>query len=182
VELFLNGKSLGLRRKGEAPEHPAALTNSYFDVCAKYRLRWFDVPAEAGELKAVAFRDGKAIGEATVRTAGAFAALRLRECPYNAPDARTRAVLVEATDAQGVLVPDAAMRVSFALEGAGEIVAVGNADPRSLESFKATASHPLHYGRAAVYVRRTGAGPLVLTATADGVHGVHALPAGGESR
>ncbi len=166
AELFLNGKSLGVRRKGAAPEHPAALTNTYFDVCAKYRLRWFDVPAEPGELKAVAFRGGKAIGEATVRTAGNFAALRLRECPCNAPDARTRAVFVEAMDAQGVLVPDAAMRVSFALEGAGEIVAVGNADPRALESFKATASHPLHYGRGAVYVRRTGAGPLVLKATA----------------
>lgn len=167
AELFLNGKSLGLRRKGDAPERTPALTNAYYDVCAKYRLRWFGVPAEPGELKAVAYRDGQAIGETVVRTAGETAALRLRACPYNAPDARTRAVFVEATDARGVLVPDAAMRVSFALEGAGEIVAVGNADPRALESFKATASHPLHFGRAAVYVRRTGAGPLVLKATAQ---------------
>ena len=95
--------------------------------------------------------------------------MRLRACPHNAPDARTRVFFAEATDAQGVLVPDAAMRVAFALSGAGEIVSVGNANPRATESFKATASHPLHYGRAAVYVRRTGLGRIVLRAEAPGL-------------
>lgn len=169
AELFLNGRSLGVRRKGDAPERTAALTNAYYDVCADYRLRWFDVPAVPGELRAVASRAGKVIGEATVRTADAAAAMRLRACPHNAPDARTRVFFAEATDAQGVLVPDAAMRVAFALSGAGEIVSVGNANPRATESFKATASHPLHYGRAAVYVRRTGPGRIVLRAEAPGL-------------
>ena len=169
AELFLNGRSLGVRRKGDAPERTAALTNAYYDVCADYRLRWFDVPAVPGELRAVASRAGKVIGEATVRTAGAAAAMRLRACPHNAPDARTRVFFAEATDAQGVLVPDAAMRVAFALSGAGEIVSVGNANPRATESFKATASHPIHYGRAAVYVRRTGPGRIVLRAEAPGL-------------
>lgn len=174
AELFLNGRSLGLRRKGEAQARPAALTNAYYDVCADYRLRWFDVPAEPGTLRAVAYRDGKPLGEATVRTAGEAVALRLRACPYNAPDARTRVFFAEVVDAQGVRVPAAAARVAFSLSGAGEIVAVGNANPRALESFKATASHPLHDGRCAVYVRRTGSGPLALRAAATGMKGAEA--------
>ena len=175
AELFLNGRSLGLRRKGEALQpRPAALTNAYYDVCADYRLRWFDVPAEPGTLRAVAYRGGQPLGEATVRTAGEAVALRLRACPYNAPDARTRVLFAEAVDAHGVRVPAAARRVAFTLSGAGEIVAVGNANPRALESFKATAAHPLHDGRCAVYVRRTGAGPLALRATATGLRGAEA--------
>jgi hypothetical protein len=57
------------------------------------------------------------------------------------------------------------------LEGPGEIVAVGNANPRGYESFKAVDAHSLHYGRCAVYVRRTGEGRLVLRATVSGLAG-----------
>ena len=69
------------------------------------------------------------------------------------------------------MLPLAKDRVSFALEGPGEIVAVGNGSPDGLDSFTDTASHPLYYGRALVIVRRTGGSglPLKLTASAKGV-------------
>jgi beta-galactosidase len=54
AELFINGKSMGRRTK--AP--------------FEYRLRWDDVTSEPGELKAIAYRNGKEWATATVRTAG----------------------------------------------------------------------------------------------------------------
>ena len=123
------------------------------------------MPAEAGELKAVAYRGDAVVGEDVVRTAGAPAALRLRECPYNDPAAKTRVTLVEAVDARGVPHPHATARVAFALEGPGTVIAVGNGNPRGYDSFAAVASHPLHCGRCAVYVRRTGPGRLTLRAS-----------------
>ena len=59
AELFLNGKSLGRKKKGEF----------------EYRLRWDDVVYEPGELKVVAYKNGKKWAEETVKTADAPARL-----------------------------------------------------------------------------------------------------------
>ncbi|RME69232.1 MAG: DUF4982 domain-containing protein, partial [Verrucomicrobia bacterium] len=64
----------GLRRLALFAERS---DNDYYDVTYDYRLRWNDVIYQPGELRAVAYRDGRIIGEATVRTAGAPAALRV---------------------------------------------------------------------------------------------------------
>ena len=63
-------------------------------------------------------------------------------------------------------VPCDGRRVSFAVEGKGEVVSVGNSDPRGLDSFKDTASHPLYNGRAGLYIRRTDPGTVRLVASA----------------
>ena len=74
-----------------------------------------------------------------------------------------------ATDEKGVPCPLAMNRVSFDLEGNGEIVSVGNGNPRGFDSFKDVSSHPLYYGQAMVIVRRTRKnGKITLAATADG--------------
>ena len=169
AELFLNGRSLGTRRKGDAPEPVPGCTNGYYDVCANYRLRWFGVPWEPGELRAVARRDGKVVGEKVLRTAGPAAKLRLSDDPFNAPEAKTRFVRVEAVDAAGTPCPHASTRVAFAISGPGEIVSVGNGNPKGYDSFKDVASHPLHCGICVAVVRRTGTGRLVLTASAAGL-------------
>ena len=187
AELFLNGRSLGRRAKKQKVtvnemrrglgvnciEADDFRENPYYDVCDKYRLRWLDVPYEPGELKAVCYRGKKKIGEAVVRTAGAAAAVKLTPEATALPvDGETVVfVKVEAVDAAGVKCPKDMRRVSFALTGPGEIVSVGNADPRGLDSFKATGSHPLYYGTACVVLRRQkgAVGEIVLTASAEGL-------------
>ena len=183
AELFLNGRSLGRRAKVEDPNvslDPAGRwpakapvqENPYYKVCEKYRLRWFDVPYEPGELKAVAYRKGEKIGEAAVRTAGAKAKVRLAAGTDVLPaDGVTYEwVEVDVTDAKGVRDPLATDFVSFKLTGPGEIVAVGNADPHSYKSFKDVSGHPLYYGKCvAVVARKAGsAEPITLTASASG--------------
>ena len=80
-------------------------------------------------------------------------------------------VAVTLADAKGTFVPNDDRRISFRLSGPGEIVAVGNADPRGRDSFKKTGSHKLFFGRAGLAVRRfkDGEGSIVLTASAEGL-------------
>jgi beta-galactosidase len=181
AELFLTGKSLGRRKKGEVQcaagqsDGEKFRSNKYYDVCDRYRLRWLDVPYQPGELKAVAYKAGKKIGEKTMRTAGSQAAVRLTREGRWMPDygdyERLSFVQVEVVDADGTPDPIAANRVKFKIEGPGRILAVGNGDARAMESFKKVDSHPLYNGRALVVVRREkgGKGQIKLTASADGL-------------
>lgn len=181
VELLLNGRSLGRRRKAKDVEYPLEHNakdndyngrqqdNPYYRVCDKYRFRWYDIPFEPGELKAVAYKGGRKIGETVRRTAGEPSELRLAVDPYTETSDDLVYVRVTATDEKGVPCPLAMNRVSFGLEGNGEIVSVGNGNPRGFDSFKDVSSHPLYYGQAMVIVRRTRKnGKITLAATADG--------------
>jgi beta-galactosidase len=125
---------------------------------------WLDVPYEPGELSVVAYREGRPIGTARVRTAGEPTAVRLALDPYSSADDDLVYVRVELSDAAGVRCPEASDRLAFSIEGDGRIESLGNSDPRDHDSFKAVTSHRLAFGRALAIVRRTGPGPIVLTA------------------
>ncbi|PTN10667.1 beta-galactosidase GalB [Mangrovibacterium marinum] len=121
VELFLNGRSQGKKAKGEL----------------EYRLRWDDVQYEPGELKAVAYKDGKEWAEQTIRTTGEAAGLTA-EADRNEikADGKDLAfVTVKVTDENGLWVRDAADEIQFSLEGPGEIVATDNGDPTDMNAF-----------------------------------------------
>ncbi len=147
--------------------------NPYYDVCDRYRLRWFDVPYEPGELKAVAYRGGRKTGEAVVRTAGKPVAVSLTPEQDTLPDDGETCVFVQVdvVDAAGVRDPLAKDRVSFSLTGPGRILAVGNGNPRAHESFAKTDAHPLYFGKAVAVVRREAgtSAPIVLKASVDGL-------------
>jgi beta-galactosidase len=162
AELFLNGQSLGRRTKNP---NAAVLRD-------RYALRWLDVPYAPGELKAVAYQQGRKLGEAVVRTAGEPARLRLT------PDRTALAangddlsfVLVEAVDAEGNLCPLAMNKVQFALEGPATIAGVGNGDHHFPAEFDA--DHvTLFYGKAMLIVRAgEGKGDAIrVQATSDGL-------------
>ena len=61
AELFLNGRSLGRKSKAQF----------------EYRLRWDDVRYEPGELRVVAYKNGREWATETIKTAGAAAKLLL---------------------------------------------------------------------------------------------------------
>lgn len=172
VELFLNGRSLGRKRKGEPYVIPVGTRISEdLKFTSRYRLVW-DVPFEPGTLKAVAHAGGKPVATSEVRTAGAPARLAL------VPD-RTRVqadgddlafITVRVEDAAGTLVPDAANLVRFAVEGAGRIAAVDNGNPASLEPFQAS-ERKAFSGLALLIVRtnRGAPGSIRVRATSDGL-------------
>jgi beta-galactosidase len=169
AELFLNGKSLGNRSKLKTV--PGGLKGGYYAVLDKYRLRWADVVYEPGELKAVIYKDGAAIAETILKTAGKPVKLVLT------PDRKTifadgddlSYILVEATDGEGNLCPLADDVVTFTLEGSARIAGIGNGNPLSMEPFQGKA-HSLFYGKAMLIIRsKEGeSGPVIITATAEG--------------
>lgn len=127
-ELFLNGRSLGKRKKG----------------AGQYRLRWDDVVYEPGELKLVTWRDGQPWATANVATAGSPAALSLQaDRDRIAADGRDLSfVTLRVVDQQDRLAPRATPRVHFTIQGPGEIVATDNGDASSFEPF------PSHFRKA----------------------------------
>ena len=162
AELFLNGRSLGRRRK----DHSAGFdTADYYGVTSRYRLFWDAVPYEQGELTCVALgEDGKRQGETSVRTAGEPASVMLvPEADVLPDDGSLVFVRVSLGDAKGIEVPGRRDRIAFSLKGPGEIVSVGNADPKGRQSFKRTGSYELFEGVAGLVLRRTGAGRIDLT-------------------
>ncbi|MGE3244195.1 MAG: glycoside hydrolase family 2 TIM barrel-domain containing protein [Pirellulales bacterium] len=150
----------------------AVYPQSYYAVADKYRLRWNEVPYEPGELKAVAYKDGKQIGETVMKTAGAPAALRLT------PDRKQIAatgddlcyVLVEAVDADGNLAPLADNLIEFEVSGPATIAGVGNGDPLSLEDYQSN-QRKLFFGKA-LLILRSDEGPggtIKVSATSSGL-------------
>jgi len=161
AELFVNGKSYGRRRK----DPQATMNDGYYAGMARYRLIWEKVAYEPGEITVVAYgKDEQKLGTETLRTAGPVSDVRV---DYEPPCGDLVFARVTAVDAKGTPVPDATNRVSFAVKGPAKILAVGNADPFGMESFKKTDSHPLYHGRLGVYLKRTGEGPITLEARID---------------
>ena len=164
------GRWASIRDFSLSTEKPA---NPYYDICDTYRLRWLEVAYAPGELKAVAYQDGKTIGEQIMKTAGKAVAVTLTpEQPVLPADGESVVfVQVDVTDTKGTRDPRATNRIRFALAGPGEIVAVGNGNPRGLDSFAETACHPLYFGKAVAVVRRKAGetAPIALTASANGL-------------
>ncbi|NIG55332.1 glycoside hydrolase family 2 TIM barrel-domain containing protein [Chitinophaga sp. Cy-1792] len=122
VELFLNGKSLGIQSKGPEDLH----------------LVW-KVPFVAGTLKAVSRKNGKQVLVQEIKTAGAPAAIALQaDRPVIEADGKDLSyVTLQITDAKGNPVPYADNQVHFTIEGPGIIAGTDNgyqADTISLKS------------------------------------------------
>lgn len=155
AELFLNGVSLGRRKLGTL----------------QYRLRWDEVKYAPGELKVVAYKNGKPWATDTVQTAGPAAklVLSLDRRGYHGGQALTF-VQVMVADAQGRLVPTAQTPLKFEVTGAGAIVATDNGDATDLVGFGSHERKAFH-GRALVILRKTGRKnePMFLKVTAPGL-------------
>ncbi len=75
---------------------------------------------------------------------------------------------VDLVDERGARDPLSCARVSFSCTG-GEIAAVGNGDPRGMESFAYVKSHRLYFGKAVAAVRIGVGGEAMLTASLEGL-------------
>jgi beta-galactosidase len=121
VELYINDKSLGIKRKdGDA-----------------LKVSW-KVNYQPGTLKAVSRKNGKIILEKTISTAGTAANIVLHADRNNlhADGNDLSFVTVSVTDKEGNLIPDAANQINFKLTGGASIAGLDNGSPVSHESFK----------------------------------------------
>ena len=152
VELFVNGKSQGVRRKEN--DH-------------QYHVMW-RVPFEKGEVKVVARKDGKAVREKTIKTAGAPHHIRLTpdKTALDADGKSLAFVTVEVLDKDGNICPLAENQIHFALKGDATIAGVDNGSQTSMERFKAN-HRKAFFGKCLVVVQAGNSqGSIILKAQA----------------
>jgi beta-galactosidase len=156
VELFINGQSQGIRKKhGD-------------DMHVMWRVKY--VP---GTVKAISRKNGKVVATATIRTAGAPAKIILTadKTTIAANGHDLSFVTVKVVDKEGNLVPSAQHLIRFALKGAGSLAGVDNGCQTDLSSFKANSKKAFNGLALAVIQSKKQAGPITLSATADGLEG-----------
>lgn len=121
AELFLNGRSLGRKKKGEY----------------EYRLRWDDVKYEPGKIKVVAYKNGQKWAEELLETAGKPASLEAKSDrnAINADGKDLAFITVQVTDEKGRIVTRSDNLIEFSIDGPGEIVATDNGDPTNMVPF-----------------------------------------------
>lgn len=102
-----------------------------------YRLRWDDVVYEPGELKVIAYKDGQKWAEDVMKTTGDPAKLKLspdREV-IKADGRDLSYITLKVIDESGLMVPRSNPKISYSIEGPGEIVATGNGNAIDHTSF-----------------------------------------------
>jgi beta-galactosidase len=159
AELFLNGKSLGRKKK----------------AAFQYRMIWEDVVYQPGTLTVKAWKNGKPWAEADRSTTGKATQIIVTadRKSISADGEDLSYITISVADEKGRLVPESMQRMKFQVSGAAAIVGVCNGDPTSLESMKGT-ELPAFNGLCQVILRSKAGQPgdATLTVNAEG------LPAG----
>jgi len=156
AELFVNGKSYGKLRfatkeeserlaKGEIIEGVSRMPKvGEFEVpvwgsaprpelLPRYRLMWFDVPYEAGEITVVAYdENGQEAARETIKTAGEPDHLEVIWANESENPEELCYMTVKVVDKDGNLCPKANNLISYEGEG---FVAAANGDAACLDSF-----------------------------------------------
>jgi beta-galactosidase len=155
VKLLLNGKEIETKQVPEIAK-----------LVAVFQVRYVE-----GELKAIAYKDGKEIATQALRTVGRPAKLRLTadRPTIHATRNDLAFVTVELLDAGGAPVPDGVRTVDFHIEGVGELAAAGSANPKDVTSFRQPTARTFR-AKCMAILRPTGhAGTITLRATSPGL-------------
>ena len=152
VELFLNGQSLGRKTKARY----------------QYRLQWNNVIYTPGELKAVAYKNGKEWATDTVKTTGPAATLHLSadRSVIRADGDDLSFITVRVADQDGRTVPHSHPAIRFRVDGPGEIVATDNGDATDFTPFQSHERQAFN-GLALVIIRAKHSRPGTLTVRAE---------------
>jgi beta-galactosidase len=156
VELFLNGKSVGVKKKtGD-------------DLHVMWRLKY-----EPGTLKAVSRKNGQVVLTREIRTAGPPAKIELVADRKNikADGKDLSFITVRILDKAGNLVPNAGNMVNFKINGEGFIASVDNGDEVSHDPFKADYRKAFNGLALAIIQSKEKAGNITFTATSEGLQG-----------
>lgn len=177
AELFLNGKSLGRKKKiyegvNGANGEPLVVNGITVNGQPAYRIRWDDVVYQPGELRVVAYKNGKQWATDTVKTTGAASKLALK------PDRATITgdghdlsfVTLTVQDAAGLMDPRARNLIHFSISGPGEIVATDNGDATDMDIFSKPERKAFNgLALAIIKAKRGQTGTITVTAKSEGL-------------
>jgi beta-galactosidase len=154
VELFLNGRPLGVKEK-PADDSP----------------RSWEVTFEKGILKAVAKNNGVEVTSEELKTAGSPMRILLKADKYSISKSWDDLSCITASivDAEGVVCPHADKLVSFSISGSGYIAAVDNGDTNSHEPYQVAERHVFN-GQCVTFIKTNNEkGSITVTASSPGL-------------
>ena len=151
VRLYLNNKLIGEQATTREQQFKAT----------------FAVPYSSGQLKAVGLDNGKEMESTMLKTSGDAAKIKLvadrKEILANGQDLSY--IIVEITDKDGIVQPNAANRIHFKIDGPGIIAGVDNADMKDTDPYTGN-TRKAWKGRALVVIKSThDTGNIKLTVT-----------------
>jgi len=154
VELFLNGKSLGLKPK-PADDSP----------------RNWKVNFEAGTIKAIGKNGGKVVAEFELKTAGKPARIILSADRSKLTNDWNDVIFVTATvvDENGIVVPNANNLIAFDATRLGVIAAVDSADNADHDPFQAKQRKAFQGTCVAMIKANKGSGAISVSAMSAGL-------------
>lgn len=149
AELFLNGKSLGKKMKGKDWD--------------KMNCEWM-VPWSPGELKAVAYRNGKEIAVTRQVTSGVPTHLEIRAEESEATDmpGDLHILTIHQQDKAGILYPYGENRVYFHIDGKAEVFSAENGNPVDVETNYQAHSKKTFFGLLRLFIRKEDKRPITL--------------------
>lgn len=143
VELFINGKSLGIQKNARDTIHK------------RNKILWQNVPYEPGRIWAVARSAGKQVAIHTLETSGKAVGIKLvpENETWRSGGMDLQYVRVYAVDRKGRVVHDAEGEVFFEVSGAAQLLAVDNGDHFTDRVFSEGNSTKWHRGFAMAILR-----------------------------
>ena len=156
VELFLNGRSLGIKQKKGDEMH----------------VMW-RVLYQPGLLKAISRKQGQPVLSTEIKTAGKPVKIELMADRSNIKSDSTDLsfITIKVTDSDGNLVPNADNMINFKISGEGSIAGVDNGYQASMEPFKAN-YRKAYNGMCLAIVQSNGKpGKITLEASSEGLKG-----------
>ncbi|MBO9617529.1 MAG: DUF4982 domain-containing protein [Niabella sp.] len=153
AELFLNGKTLGRKRKADTSFH----------------VTWH-VPYTPGTLKVVSYKNGNKVLERTVKTAGAPARIELlvENRNIHLVENELAFVTIRIVDKDGNQVPMADNLVKVTTTTSAKVVAMDNGYPADLEPFQ-TDQHKVYNGLGLAIIKGLRKGTATISVTATGL-------------
>lgn len=182
AELFVNGKSYGILRHATAEETKQIAKGKKIkgvsqmpkvakfevpvwgsaprpELLPRYRLMWFDVPYEAGEMTVVAYdANGKEAARETIKTAGEPDHLEVIWANKDEKPEELCYMTVKVVDKDGNLCPKANNLITY--EGDG-FIACANGDAACLDGFKEPQMHAFA-GQCTFIVRKHSKGSFLI--------------------
>jgi beta-galactosidase len=157
AELFLNGKSLGRKKRGQH----------------EYRFRWDAVVYQPGELRVATWKNGRPWAQAATRTTGPAVRLTLAaDRAQLRSDGRDLAfITVAIADPDGQPIPRTKNLIRFRVTGPAEIAATDNGSTIDHTPFHATERRA--YNSLALVILRTKpgeSGEITLHAESEDLH------------
>ena len=154
VELFVNGKSAGIKRKlGD-------------DIHVMWRVKY-----ESGNIKVVSRRNGQTVLTKQINTAGKAAKIEMipDRKVINADGLDLSFITIRVLDKDGNLVPKSDNNIQFSIEGEAVVAGVDNGNPVSHESFK-TNKRKAFNGLALIVIQsKNKKGNVRVTAKSEGL-------------